>query len=319
MLDQTIKLAQSIASGAAEPNAVIPALQMQDVSIVIPAYNEAGSLPEVMPELLAFCEKYGSKLIVVNDGSSDGTDEVLRRFESHGALTVVRHKVNRGYGGAIKSGMLRTETRFIITVDADGQHDLEDVRALYQHILKTDADMIVGNRAGQKDSSLYRGVGKKLIRWFARLLLPLHIHDINSGMKIYDAGLAKRYIRLCPDRMAFSDIITMVFISRRHLVLELPIRIRPRTAGVSTISTMTAVDTVREILNIVILFNPMRVFLPIALVLLLFGTLWGAPILIRGMGVSVGAMLLIVSGLIFFFLGLIAEQLSTIRKNLVDR
>src|SRR5688572_13523384 len=83
---------------------------LQDVSIVVPAYNEAKSLPTVLPEMLAFCTKHGARLILVNDGSTDDTDEVLRQYEHHEALTVVRHKVNRGYGGALKSGILRTET-----------------------------------------------------------------------------------------------------------------------------------------------------------------------------------------------------------------
>jgi glycosyltransferase involved in cell wall biosynthesis len=292
---------------------------LQDVSIVVPAYNEAKSLPTVLPEMLAFCTKHRARLILVNDGSTDDTDEVLRQYEHHEALTVVRHKVNRGYGGALKSGILRTETPLLVTMDADGQHDLSDVIALYRYIVETDADMLVGSRTAQRDASRYRSVGKALIRWFARLLLPIHIHDLNSGMKIYETCLAQRYLVLCPDHMAFSEIITMVFISRKHLVLEFPIHVRPRIFGSSTINSMTAIETVKEILNIVVLFNPMRIFLPIALFLLTFGCVWETPILLRGLGVSVGAMLLIVSGLLCFFLGLIAEQLSMIQQSLVDR
>jgi glycosyltransferase involved in cell wall biosynthesis len=292
---------------------------MKDLTIVIPAYNEAGSLPDVMPNLLHFCSSNDVRLIVVNDGSVDATATVLDGFCSQANLTVIHHKLNRGYGGAIKSGIRNVETALVITMDADGQHQLRDVEALYACLKSHDADMVVGNRAGQRDASIYRGMGKSLIRWFARLLLPIHIYDINSGMKIYDAALAKRYIGLCPDHMAFSDIIAMVFISQRHRVLEIPITVLPRHSGVSTISTMTAIDTVREILNIVILFNPMRVFMPISLFLLFFGVIWELPFLFKGMGVSVGAMLLIVSGLIFLFLGLMAEQLSTIRKALVEK
>lgn len=292
---------------------------MNDLSIVIPAYNEEGSLPAVLPELLGFCRSTGAQLILVNDGSSDGTADILSGMVDEPLLTVVHHKLNRGYGGAIKSGIRACGTDYVITMDADGQHRLEDVEALYIRLKNDDADMVVGDRGLQSDASLYRGIGKRLIRWFARLLLPMPIRDINSGLKIYDAALAKRYLALCPDHMAFSDIILMVFVSQRHRVVEEPIKVRARKAGISTISTMTAIDTVREILNIVILFNPMRVFVPIAVFLFLFGTVWGLPILLRGNGVSVGAMLLLVSSLLFFFLGLLAEQLSTIRKALADR
>lgn len=294
-------------------------MELKELTIVIPAFNEAASLPDIVPMLLDFCEKSGAKLIVVNDGSLDETKAVMEGFAAHQSLEIIHHKLNRGYGGAIKSGIRAANTAFVLTMDADGQHRLQDVEALYFCLKTHDADMVVGNRSGQRDASFYRGLGKSLIRWFARLLLPMHIYDINSGLKIYDAALAKRYIALCPDHMAFSDIIAMVFISQRHRVLEIPIIVLPRNAGVSTISTMTAIDTVREILNIVILFNPMRVFMPIALFLLGFGIVWEIPFLFKGMGVSVGAMLLIVSGLIFLFLGLMAEQMSTIRKALVDK
>ncbi|MCF8258041.1 MAG: glycosyltransferase family 2 protein [Flavobacteriales bacterium] len=292
---------------------------MNDLTIIIPAFNEASALPDVLPPVVAFCETHGASLIVVNDGSGDATAEVLNNLQQHQNLTVVHHKLNRGYGGAIKSGIRMSRTPYVITIDADGQHDLADVEMLYAFLKAHDADMVVGSRIGQKEASLYRGVGKTLIRWFARLLLPIHINDINSGMKIYDAELAKKYLPLCPDHMAFSDIIAMVFVSHRHRVMEKPITVHPRRGGVSTITTMTAIDTIREILNIVILFNPMRVFMPISLFLLLFGVVWGLPILLRGNGVSVGAMLLLVSSLLFFFLGLIAEQLSTLRKGMVER
>lgn len=290
-----------------------------NLTIVIPAFNEEESLKELLPELIAFVRQQGFHLIVVNDGSSDGTLAVLKQQNTDERFRFYSHKVNRGYGGAIKTGIRNAKTQYVITIDADGQHDLNDVVALHEQIIKSDADMIVGSRMAHKDASIYRGVGKWLIRSFAKLLLPIHIEDINSGMKIYSTELAQRYIRLCPDHMAYSDIIAMVFISQRHLVLEQPINIKPRTAGVSTISTLTAIETVKEILNIVVLFNPMRVFMPLAVFFFLFGFIWELPFLLRGMGVSVGAMLLLISGLIFFFLGLMAEQLSLIRKNSIDK
>lgn len=291
---------------------------MNDLSIIIPAYNEEASLRVLLPELLTFVKANGMKLIIVNDGSKDNTLQVLKEHEGADAFRFYSHKVNRGYGGAIKTGVRNADTTYVITIDADGQHDLKDVLALHQSIQNSDADMIVGSRLAHKDASLYRGLGKRLIRWFAKLLLPVHINDINSGMKIYNTAMAKRYIRLCPDHMAYSDIIAMVFISKRHLVLEQPINIKPRTAGVSTISTLTAIETVKEILNIVILFNPMRVFFPIAFLSIAMALAWGIPIALRGRGVSTGAMLGFTTGLLFFFLGLIAEQLSQIRKDSVD-
>ena len=177
----------------------------------------------------------------------------------------------------------------------------------------SDADMIVGRR--NTGGSAYRNAGRSLIRFVAKLLMPVHIHDLNSGMKIYNTALAKQYLHLCPNTMAYSDVIALIFISQRHLVNEIPITIHPRTTGKSTINTFTAIETVKQIINIVMLFNPLRIFFPISVLSILASIAWGLPIVMAGRGVSVGAMLGIVTGIFFFFFGLVAEHLSLIRKG----
>jgi len=288
---------------------------MSDLTIIIPAYNEEVSLKHFLPAVLSFCEEKKINLIIVNDGSKDGTQKVLENFSAHSCLKSIRNKINKGYGGSIKAGISAAETKYVITIDADGQHYLEDVEKLYNEIVSNDADMIIGSRKGQPNSSYYRGMGKSLIRGIAKLLMPMDVYDINSGMKIYDTVLAKKYLPLYPDSMAFSDTIALVFISQRHHVLEIPIQIRKRVGGKSTISTITAFETIKQILNIVVLFNPMRIFFPLSVFFIIASIAWGLPIILTGKGVSVGAMLGIVTGIFFFFFGLVAEQLSLLRKG----
>ena len=287
----------------------------KSLSIVIPCYNEAKSLPVVLPELIQYVNERDYRLIITNDGSKDDSLQILNaHFANQPRCLAVHHKLNKGYGGAIKSGILAAETDYVITIDADGQHYLEDVDKLFALIVAQDADMIVGSRRGQQEASAFRGMGKTIIRGIARFLMPMHIYDINSGMKIYDTELAKKYLPLCPDAMAYSDIIALVFISQRHRVGEEPIRIKPRVAGDSTINVRTAYETIMEIINVVILFNPMRIFFPIAVFFVLSGILWDLQFFLHGLGVSTGAGMLVVSGFIFFMLGLVTEQLSQIRK-----
>jgi len=286
------------------------------LSVVIPAYNEEISLQSFLPEVIDFCKKNNFELIVVNDGSKDRTKEILNGYLSTtDFLKVIHHKVNRGYGGAIKSGVAMADTKYAIIIDADGQHYLEDVKRLYDEIVEKDADMVVGSRKGLKSQSLFRSVGKSIIRGIAKWLMTLHIYDINSGMKIFNTALGKKYASMCPDSMAYSDIIALTFISQRHLVIEIPIKIKPRTTGNSSVSFKTAIETIIEIMNIVVLFNPMKIFLPISVISIIAGIGWGIPIAMRGNGISGGALLAILTGIIFFLLGLIAEQLSNIRKN----
>jgi hypothetical protein len=200
-------------------------------------------------------------------------------------------------------------------MDGDGQHDPQDVEKLLSFALERDADMVVGKRDTRNTSSLYRAVGKFLIRSFTKILMPLTVTDLNSGFKLYRTEMAKRYITVCPDSMAFSDVITLVFLNERNLVLEHPIHVSPRKMGQSTISTFTAFETVIQVLNIALMFNPLKVFLPISALCILAGLGWGIPIILLGRGVSVGAMLAIVTGLLFFVLGLLASQLSAIRME----
>lgn len=289
---------------------------MNNLTLVIPAYNEAEALTSFLPELMNFCKEHQCSLIIIDDGSKDRTSEILQQYSNEPFFTLLRHKVNRGYGGAIKTGLSATQTQYAITMDGDGQHKLNDVVTLYDYFITSDADMLIGRRKMVKES-LYRKVGKSIIRFIARALMPIHIHDLNSGMKLYHTETVKRYLDLCPNTMAFSDIITLIFIHQGHLVCEQDIQVQTRKTGRSTINTKTAFETVMELFHIILLFNPMRIFLPFTLFFLLSSLIWGLPIVIRGEGISVGTLFLFVTGLLFFILGLLAEQLALIRKNLM--
>ena len=284
------------------------------LTLVVPVFNEEKALDVFLPELTEYCRQRDYSLVFVDDGSSDDSAALIETYCDSTQFRLFRHKVNRGYGGAIKTGIRACNTDFLVTLDADGQHRPEDVGKLFEFASKNSADMVVGKRQSG-NSGIYRAIGRKLIRWIAGLLVSLPISDLNSGMKLYRTELAKRYLVLCPDGMAFSDIITLVFVHRRDLVLETGIEVMPRSEGVSTINTSTALDTVFQILNIVALFNPGRIFFPLGVGFVAFGVAWGLPFIVRDEGVSVGTMLLLVFGLIFFLVGLIAEQVAQLRRG----
>lgn len=285
-----------------------------ETTLVVPAFNEERSLQEYMPVLLKASENNHWKVIIVDDGSTDNTKSKLNEYGSYGCFSLITHKVNKGYGGALKSGIIAADTEYVITIDADGQHKIEDVSRLIDFIKTNNADMVVGKR--EFDGNLYRTLGKKLIRFFARRLMVVPVEDLNSGMKIYRTELVKKYLKHCPDGMAFSDIITLLFIYNRHLVLEIPIELNKRKHGSSTISYKTAITTVYEILNIVLMFNPIKIFLPAGIFFIIAGILWGIPIALANKGISVGASLSISVGIIIIFFGLLAEQISQIRKQI---
>ena len=289
--------------------------EKSQLSVIIPAFNEAENLMIILPKLISHCDQKDWGIIIVNDGSTDNTRDLLGTFPVSDHITMIHHKLNKGYGAAIKSGIGACHTEYCITIDADGQHQLEDIERLFNFMISKDADMIVGSRKGAGSASYSRRIGKSIIRMIAKILMNVPVHDLNSGMKIYRTILAREYIHLAPDTMSYSDIITLIFINNRHLVLEVPVTITPRLKGKSTIGIHTAFQTVMEIINIVILFNPMKIFLPLSFLCILLTIIWGIPFIIMGRGVSTGTLLGIVSGMIFFLLGLIAEQLSLIRRK----
>ena len=116
-----------------------------NLSIIIPAYNEEESLKLYLPKLINFCELNKFQLIIVDDGSKDKTFDLCNMHANESEImNVVSHKVNKGYGGAIKTGIEAANTKYIITIDADGQHNFKDVDNLYNEIQLSNADMIGG-------------------------------------------------------------------------------------------------------------------------------------------------------------------------------
>lgn len=285
------------------------------LTLIVPAFNEVSNLENLVPQWINYCNDHNYKLIIVNDGSTDATKVLLRKFQHAQNLKIIHHKVNRGYGAALKTGIRNADTGLVITIDADGQHNLSDIEGLLKSLLDADADMVIGSREQLRIDSLLRKTGKWIIRNFTRLLMPIHVYDLNSGMKLFKTESAQRYIGVCPDSMAFSDTIALIFISQGQLVIEHPITVGKRLAGKSTINIHTAFDTIWKILNMAMLFKPIKIFLPISLFFIIAGAIWGLPIALSGKGVSVGASLSILSGIIFLFFGLLAEQLSLIIKS----
>ena len=128
------------------------------LTVVIPAYNEEKSLKVFFPKVLNHCHDKAYRLIIVNDGSNDKTLDFLKSFllEFPESFKIINHKVNRGYGGALKSGIKESLTDYVITIDADGQHYLRDIDNLLSKIVLTNSDLIVGSRKGLASSSKFK-------------------------------------------------------------------------------------------------------------------------------------------------------------------
>ena len=286
-----------------------------NLTIVIPCYNEEENIPVFFPKLQEFVKKHNFQVLAINDGSKDNTLQELQKFARDEHIKIISHKCNKGYGGAIKTGLRVVTTEFAITIDSDGQHRLEDVLKCYNYIQATDADMVVGARQNN-ESGGYRTLGKWVIRKFASSLLELPVKDLNSGMKCYRMSETLNYLDLCPDTMAYSDCILLLMVNDRKLVTETAIEIAPRTAGKSTIGTKTAIITLAEILNLAVLLRPLTTFFRLAICFLLLGLIWGIFTYTRSWTITSASVMLIMLGVLSLMLGLLCEQLSQIRRKL---
>lgn len=277
------------------------------VTILIPAFDEAQSIGLVIAQLHA-CADCIHEIIVVDDGSHDNTAEIA---QAAGAR-VVRHPQNRGYGASLKTGIRHATTEWILTIDADGQHRVEDARRLCEIGLGGPYDMVVGQRTALLHSPFWRMPGKRLLGIMANHLTQRKIPDLNCGLRLIRRDVAMRYLHLCPSGFSFSTTITMALHARGYNVGYVPIQVNKRM-GRSTVSLSTGLDTVILIMRIAALFNPLRVFLPISFLLGFVGIAWAIPFAWAGHGLSVGALLAIVTAVLLFGLGLLCDQISQLR------
>jgi len=290
----------------------------QALTVVIPCYNEAPNLKALLASWMKIFRANRFNLILVDDGSTDNTRQRLKALPAGRGLRVIHHPRNQGYGAALKTGLKEVLTPYAATMDADGQHDPSDIPKLLAGLRSAEADLIIGSRQGKAGRRAFRSLGKWLIRVFARFLFSRKFSDLNSGMRVFRADLAKKYMGVCPNSMAFSDIFALVFLSQGHVVQEQDVIVAKRRSGSSSVGIRTAFETVWEIIVIATLFKPMKIFLPLSALFFLAGLGWGIPLVLAGRGVSIMASLLILIAILLFVLGILAEQLSTLIRLKIE-
>jgi glycosyltransferase involved in cell wall biosynthesis len=286
-----------------------------EYSIIIPCFNEGQVIHEVVTNLKAFLDQQAEaayEIIVVDDCSTDDTPEILKRLEG---IRVIRHPINRGYGASIKTGIRQARSDFVATYDGDGQHNPADLLNLCRKIHAEDWALVIGARTKLLHSSLWRMPGKWVLGWLANFLSRTKIPDLNSGLRVFRKEIISRYLHLCSDRFSFSTTSTLILLNRGYSLAYVPITVNSRQ-GKSTVSLMTGYETLLLILRVVCLFDPLRVFIPASVFLVLSGILLGIyPYFIIKRGLTTGSVLVILAGVLIFFFGLLADQISALRKE----
>lgn len=280
-------------------------------SIVIPAYNEAASVDSLVRELAATGSWH--EIIVVDDGSTDDTAE---RARAAGAR-VVRHPYNKGNGAAVKTGIRQASGEFVLIIDGDGQHRPGDAPRL---VSKLDAyELVVGARSTVTQATLGRRVGNRLLNLLASYLTQRQIPDLTSGFRTARRGHFLEFLHLLPNGFSTPTTTTLAFIKAGYSIAFEPTEARARL-GTSKINLASdGFKFFLILLRVITIFSPLRIFVPLSAASLALGGgygLWGVATDSR---IPNGAVLLIVLGVLVFLIGLVSDQISTLRFEGRDR
>jgi glycosyltransferase involved in cell wall biosynthesis len=277
------------------------------LSIIIPAYNEEQGLDRALARLMPLAREKRYEVIVVDDGSTDRTAAVAAR---HGAR-VVAHSANKGYGAALKTGIRNAAHETILMMDSDGQHDPSLIDALIR-----DADRFDMVVAARRKMVGIRAPGKKLLAMVANFLSGVKIPDLNSGLRVFKKSAIKSFLHFCPDGFSFTTTITLAYLREGYSIKWVPIDVEKRIGRASTVAFLRdGYGAFMLIVRVIVLFNPMKVFMPAAIALFTIGvafTIYGIAAFHK---VPNTGVLTILSGILLFFMGILADQISAIRRE----
>lgn len=279
-----------------------------ELSVIIPAFNEEGGIRTTVERVQEVLNGMAcrSELVVVDDGSADRTTAEARAAGAR----VVAHQKNRGYGAALKTGILGSRADCILIIDADCTYPPEAIPRLWAHMAT--ADMAVGSRP-----MLSAGISwaRRPAKWFlnrlASYLVGQHIPDLNSGQRIMRRSVLLHFLPLLPMGFSFTSTITMAMLANGYQVVYEPIDYAVRT-GRSKIRPQDFGNFILLVVRAIVLFNPLKVFLPAGALLFLIGV--GKLVEdIYLMNLSETAVMAFLSAIVVWSVGLLADMIARLQ------
>jgi glycosyltransferase involved in cell wall biosynthesis len=278
-----------------------------NISIILPAKNEAEGLRSVLPELKKVQKQIGCEILVVNDGSSDDTSIICKEYK----VNEIKHPYSKGNGAAIKTGATIARGEILVFMDADGQHDPSAVFELLD-MLNQGYDMVVGARKNSDQSGFWRLQGNKLYNFLASKIVGHKIHDLTSGFRAVKAEKFREFLHLLPNGFSYPTTITMAFFRVGYSVgyREVDVGVRLGKSHIQLVKD--GVKFLLIIFKVGTLYSPLKVFVPVSAVIFLLAILYYLNTYITmGRFTNMSALLLTTS-VIIFMIGLVSEQVTTL-------
>lgn len=281
---------------------------MAKVSVIIPTFNEEKTIGEIVQKLKKLYPQY--EIIVIDDGSTDNTYNIVSDID----VKVIKHPCNRGNGAAIKTGIRNATGDYLVMMDGDGQHLPEEIPNLLKFL--PEYDMVIASRINNSALSRIRNIGNFLFNKFASLLSGEIIEDLTSGFRVMKKDLINNYISLLPNKYSYPTTSLLAFLKDGYMVKFIPINsIKKRTEGKSSIRPIRdGTRFVIIIIKIIMLFAPLRFFIPLSLLFIILGVGYGILYVILITHIPNGAVLCTLTGILIFLVGLLADQISCLRR-----
>jgi len=289
-----------------------------NLTLIVPIYNERSHLPEFVEQVRALRDGSlgaDSEILLVDDGSTDGSAEWLASARLPDGFRVLRHVHNRGYGAAIKTGLRVARHEIVAIADADGTYPIESVPDLAGRLEASDeVSMVVGARTGAASTRAIpplRRPAKWILTRLAEHLTERRIPDLNSGLRAFRRAAVSPYLHLAPDGFSLTTTLTLALLTNGHEVVWQRIDYRPRHGESKIRPVRDTLGFLQLILRIVLYFNPLKFFLPASLALFALGCVLLLARLLSPNPVGVATtVILFVAALQVLALGLLADLID---------
>jgi glycosyltransferase involved in cell wall biosynthesis len=276
-----------------------------DTAVVIPAYNEAAAVGAVVRDLIATA--HWREVVVVDDGSTDDTGA---QAAAAGAR-VIRHPYNKGNGAAVKTGVRHTAGALVLIIDADGQHAPGDAVRLVS--LLGAFDLVVGARSARSQATAARRLGNALLNGIASYLTEQRIPDLTSGFRAVRRECLVEFLHLLPNGFSTPTTTTLAFMKAGYSVRFEPVEAARRQGESKIRLGADGVSFLLTLLKVITIFSPLRIFLPISFSAFVVGAAYAAWTIATQSHVTNSSVLLILLSVVIFLVGLISEQISSLR------
>jgi glycosyltransferase involved in cell wall biosynthesis len=275
------------------------------VSVVIPAKNEAASIGRVVASVRSACPE--AEVIVVDDGSTDDTG----RLASAAGATVLRHPYSRGNGAAVKNGARNAKGDILVFLDADGQHDPQDIPRLLETVA-AGSDLVIGARQRGSQASVWRSLGNGLYNRLASWIVGQPIPDLTSGFRAARARAFREFLHLLPNGFSYPTTSTMAFYRAGYVVSHVPIQAAQREGRSHIRLLRDGTRFLVIIFRVGTLYSPLKIFGPLSASFFVLGSgYYGYTFATEGRFTNMGVLLLSMSALVFL-IGLLSEQITAL-------